>query len=98
MIQAEFTVVDDVKTLWEKLASAYKSKLKLNILEIWEYLWSIKLQDSRHVDNYTLRIDWKVHDYNLLTRPTAPSTSDTDAGDTHSAKTIVKLSEKEQIL
>ena len=28
-IQAEYTVVDDAKTLWQKLASAYKSKLKL---------------------------------------------------------------------
>ena len=30
-IQAEYTVVNDAKTLWEKLSSAYKSKLKLNI-------------------------------------------------------------------
>jgi hypothetical protein len=44
-IQAEYMVVDDAKTLWEKLASAYKSKLKLNIFEIREDLWSIKLQD-----------------------------------------------------
>jgi hypothetical protein len=35
-IQAESTVVDDAKTLWEKQASAYKSKLKLNIFEIRE--------------------------------------------------------------
>ena len=33
-IQAEYMVVNDAKTLWEKLASAYKSKLKLNIFEI----------------------------------------------------------------
>jgi hypothetical protein len=37
-IQAEYSVVDDVKTLWEKLASAYKSKLKLNMFEIGEDL------------------------------------------------------------
>ena len=49
-IQAEYTVVDDAKTLWEKLASAYKSKLKLNIFEIREDLWSIKLQDCGDVD------------------------------------------------
>jgi len=48
-IQVEYTVVDDVKTLWEKLASAYKSKLKLNIFEIREDLWSIKLQDCGDV-------------------------------------------------
>jgi len=49
-IQAEYTVVDDSKTLWEKLASAYKSKLKLNIFKIREDLWSIKLQDCGDVD------------------------------------------------
>jgi len=46
-IQAEYTVVEDAKTLCGKLASAYKSKLKLNIFEIWEDLWSIKLQNLR---------------------------------------------------
>jgi len=64
-IQAEYTVVDDAKTLWEKLASAYKSKLKLNIFKIREDLWSIKLQDCGDVDNYASRIDRKVKDYNL---------------------------------
>jgi hypothetical protein len=44
-IQAEYTVVDDAKTLWKQLASGHKSKLKLNIFEIREDLWSIKLQD-----------------------------------------------------
>ena len=78
-IQAEYTVVDDAKTLWEKLASAYKSKLKLNIFEIREDLWSIKLQDCRDVNNYASRIDWKVKDYNLCAGPT---TADTDATDT----------------
>jgi hypothetical protein len=41
-IQAECTVVEDAKTLWEKLVSAYKSKLKLNIFKIREDLSSIK--------------------------------------------------------
>jgi len=96
-IQAEYMVVDDVKTLWEKLASAYKSKLKLNIFEIREDLWSIKLQDSGDVDNYASRIDRKAKDYNLRAGPTAPSTTDTDA-DTDSAKTIAKMSEQEHII
>jgi hypothetical protein len=50
-IHTAYMVVDDAKTLWEKLASAYKSKLKLNILESREDLWSIKLQDCGDVDN-----------------------------------------------
>jgi hypothetical protein len=37
-IQAEYTVVDTAKTLWEKLASAYKSQLKLIIIESREDL------------------------------------------------------------
>jgi hypothetical protein len=90
-IQAEYTVVDDAKTLWEKLASAYKSKLKLNIFEIREDLWSIKLQDCGDVDNYASRIDRKVKDYNLCA---GPSTTDTDAD---TAKTIAKMSEQEHI-
>jgi len=92
--QAEYTVVEDAKTLWEKLASAYKSKLKLNIVEIREDLWSIKLQDCGDVDNYAWQIDRKVKDYNLCA---GPSTTDTDATDTYSAKTIAKMSEKEHI-
>jgi len=96
-IQVEYTVVDDAKTLWEKLASAYKSKLKLNIFEIREDIWGIKLQDCGDVDNYASRIDRKVKDYNLCAGPTAPSTTDTDATDTDSAKTIAKMSEQEHI-
>jgi len=40
-MQSKYTVVDEAKTLWEMPASAYKSKLKLNIIEISEGLWSI---------------------------------------------------------
>jgi hypothetical protein len=64
-IQAEYTVVKDVKTLWKKLALAYKFKLKLNIYQIREDLWSIKLQDCRDVDNNASRIDPKAKHYNL---------------------------------
>jgi hypothetical protein len=91
-IQAEYTVVEDAKTLWEKLASAYKSKLKLNIFEIRDDLWSIKIQDCGDVDNYASRIDRKVKDYNLCSGPT---TTDTDAD--ANAKTIAKMSEQEHI-
>jgi len=93
-IQVEYTDVDDAKTLWEKLASAYKSKLKLNIFEIREDLCSIKLQDCGDVDNEASGIDRKVKDYNLCIGPT---TTDTDA-DTDSSKTIAKMSEQEHII
>jgi len=42
-IQAEYLVVDDGKTLWKKVPSAYKSKLELNIFEIREDFGSTKL-------------------------------------------------------
>jgi hypothetical protein len=92
-IQAEYTVVDDAKTLWEKLASAYKSKLMLNIFEIREDLWSIKLLDCGDIDNYTSWIDRQVMDYDLCA---GPSTTNTDA-DTGTSKTIAKISEHEHI-
>jgi hypothetical protein len=91
-IQAEYKVVEDAKTLWEKLASAYKSKLKLNIFESREDLWSIKLQDCGDVNNDASRIDQKVKDYNLCAGPT---TTDTDAD---TAKTIAKMSEQQHII
>jgi hypothetical protein len=94
-IQAEYTVVDDAKTLWKQLASGYKSKLKLNIFEIREDLWSIKLQDSGDIDNYASRIDRKVKDYDLCAWPIAPSTTDTDAD---TAKTIAKMCEQVHIV
>jgi len=93
-IQAEYMVVDDAKTLWENLASANQSKLKLNIFGIREDLWSIKLQGCGDIDNYTSRIDRKVKDYNLCA---GPSTTDTDATYIDSAKTIAKISEREHI-
>jgi hypothetical protein len=68
-IQAEYMVVNDAKTLGEKLASAYKSKQKLNIFKIREDLWSIKLQDCGDVDNYASRIDRKFKYYNLFAGP-----------------------------
>jgi len=88
------------ETLWEKLASAYKSKLKFNIFEIREDFWCIKLQDCWDVDNYALRINRKIKDYNLCDEPTATSTAGTDATNTDTdanAKTIAKVSEQEDI-
>ena len=90
-IQAEYMVVDDAKMLWELVASAYKSKLKLNIFEIRKDLWSIKLQDGEDVDNYARWTDRKDKDYNLCA---GPSTTDTDAD---TAKTIAKMSQQEHI-
>jgi hypothetical protein len=61
----EYMVVTDATMLWEMLASVYRSMLNLNIFEMKEDHWSIKLQDCRDVGNYRLRINWKVQHYNL---------------------------------
>jgi len=92
MIQAEYRVVDNAKTVWDKMASAYKSKLKLNIFEIRDDHSSIKLQECGDVDNNASGIDRKVMDYNLCT---GPSTTDTDAD---TANTIALMSEYQNIV
>jgi len=95
-IHGEYTVVGDAKTLWQKLASAYKSKLKLNIFEITEDLCSIKLQNCGDADNYVSQTDRIVKNYNLCA---GPSNNDTDTADTDAnAKTIAKVGEQEHII
>jgi hypothetical protein len=59
-----------------------------------EDLGSLKLQDCGDVDSYALQIHLKVKNHNLYT---GPSTTDSDAIDTDSAKTIPKMSEQELI-
>jgi len=93
-IQVEYMVIDDVKMLWEKLSLAYKSRLTLNIVEIMEDLWSIKLEDCWDVDHYALQIDLKGQDSNVCA---GPLTTDIHGTDTISAKTIARLFEQEHI-
>jgi len=99
-IQAEYTFINNAKTLWEKLASAYKLQSKLNIFEMREDLWRIKLQDCGDVNNYASRIDQKIKDYNIWAGLTATSTASTNAANTDTnanAKTIAMMSEQEHI-
>jgi hypothetical protein len=67
--------------------------LKLNIFDIREDRWSIKLQDYGDVFNYASLINRKVKHYNHCARPTTTAT-DADAN----AKTIAKMSEQKQII
>jgi len=91
--QAEYTVFEDANTLWKHLASAYKSKLRLNILQIREDLWGIKIQECGDVDNYVLPIDRKSKNYNL---DAGSLTTDTNAN-RDTGKTISQMSEKKHI-
>jgi hypothetical protein len=98
-IHAEYKVVNNVKTLCEKLASAYKSKLKLKIFENMENLWSVNLEDCGDVDNYLSPIDRNNKECNLCAVPIAPSSADTNAANTDaSAKRIAKMSEQQHIV
>jgi hypothetical protein len=95
--QAENWVIEDAKTLWQKLTSAYQSKMKLKNFEMRKDHWTIMLEDRGDVNNYPLRINQKVKDYNLSAEPTAPSTTHTDAKDMGSAKSVAKFSGQERI-
>ena len=91
---AECMFVENAKTLLDKLASACTSQLKFNIFEIRDYLWAIKLQGCKNVDNYTLQMDPKFNNCYLYV---GQSTTDTDA-DMDSAKTIAMMIKQERIL
>jgi len=88
-IQAYHPAVGKVKTLWEQLAHAYRSKLKLNIFESSRDHSSIKRQDCGDVENYASQTDYKVKDHDLCAEATT-SVTDPDAN----AKTISKVSDK----
>jgi len=88
-IHAEYSVVDDVKPLREKLASTYKSKLKLKIIKIRQDLSKIKVQDGRDDNNNASWINLNVKNRILCS---GPSNIDTDAN-MDTAKTIAKMSE-----
>jgi len=97
-IQPEYTVVNNGNTHLEMLTSANRLKLMLNIFDIWEELWRMKLEDSWDDDNNTSLIDRIIDDYNHNAVPTTPWTTDTDAADMDSAKIIAKMSEQEHIV
>jgi len=66
-LQALYLEITEARTLWEKLATVYKSKLKFNVFEIRQELVGIRLEDCYDVDTYASQIDQKVKDYNFCT-------------------------------
>jgi len=88
-IDASYMEITDAWTLWEKLATAYKSKLKFNVFQIREELLGIRLEDCVDVNTYALRIDQKIKDYNLCSEP---STSSSDA-----TRTLAKMTDEEHM-
>jgi len=87
-LQASYMEITDARTLWEKLATAYKAKLKFNVFQIREELLGIRLEECDDVETYALRIDQKVKDYNLCSEP---STSDA------TTRTLAKMTDEEHV-
>jgi len=85
-LRASYMEITDGRTLWEKLATAYKATLKFDVFQIREELLEIRLEDCDDVDAYALRIDQKMKDYNLCSEP---STLD--------VKTSAKMTDKEHV-
>ena len=91
-LQNEYMGVKDAKELWEMLATAYRTKLQLNILDIREDLLNFRLEDCEGVDSYISKIDEKVSVYNLC----ADSTGTTETGG-HDLDTIPEMSKQEHV-
>jgi hypothetical protein len=89
-LQALYIEITNARTLWEKLATAYKSKLKFNVFQVREEIFGIRLEDCDDVDTYALLIDQKVKDYNLCSAPSILSSDTT--------RTLAKMSEEEHVL
>ena len=73
--------VKDAKEFWEKLATAYRTKRQLNMFDIREDLFNLRLEDCETVDSYVSKKDEKVSAYNLCadsTRTTATGGDDSD--------------------
>jgi len=56
-LQASYMKIADVRTLWEKLATAFNAQLKLNVFQIREELLWIRPEDCDDVDIYAIQID-----------------------------------------
>ena len=91
-LQNEYMGVKDAKELWEKLATAYRTKLQLNIFDIREDLLNLRLEDCEGVDSYVLKIDEKVSAYNLCADSTETTATGGDDSDT-----IPKMSKQEHV-
>jgi len=88
--QKTYMVVVNFDTVWTKLVSADKQKLKLNTVKNISDLCSNTLQNHTDVDNYMSWINQKSKDYYCWV---GSSTTLSDAADIDIAITITKISE-----
>lgn len=68
-VQALNMPITDTRTLWETLATEYRSKLKFDIFQIREERLGMRCEDCEDVDTYALRIDQKVKVNKLSSEP-----------------------------
>jgi len=87
--QASYKEITDAWTLWEKLATAYKAKLKFNVIQIREERLGIRLEDCDDADTYALRIDQKVKYYNECSEPSRSSSG--------TIRTLAKMTDEERV-
>jgi len=88
-LQASYMEITDARTLWEKLATAYKAKLNFNVFQIREELLGIRLEDCDDVDSYASRIDQKVKHHNRCSEPSRSSS--------HARRTLAKMTDEEHM-
>ena len=97
-LQSEYVEIRDAKKLWETLAESYKKKLELNVFDIREDLYNMKLEGSGSMDSYAFAVNQKVNDYNLCASPgiKGPESTQAAAG-TASMEAIPKMSQQEHV-
>jgi hypothetical protein len=64
-LEKQFGIQKDAKALCDRLKEDYKSKVKFNMWALHDEMSAVKLSNCKNVQEYTLRIQSYVNDYNL---------------------------------
>jgi len=64
-LQQQYGGQKDAKALWDQLKEDYKSKVKLNVWALQDEMSAVKLRDCENVQEYSLKIQGHVNDFNL---------------------------------
>jgi len=81
-LQQQYGIQKDAKALWDQLKEDYKSKVKLNVWALRDEISAVKLSDCENVQEYALKIQSYVNDFNLC--------ADTDNSSSTGSDTIPK--------
>jgi hypothetical protein len=64
-LQQQYGVQKDTTAMWDPLKEDYKSKVKLNIWAVRDEMSVVRLSDCENVQEYALKIQSNVNDFNL---------------------------------